>query len=207
MLSVKGNKKLKATKNAKYLIWSLPCVETCPYRTPHCESSCYGRKAENQYDNAIESRYRNWNFSLTGEFVPYMIGMISRYLATPSYKKAKKVVVRIHEGGDFYSKEYYEKWVAIADHFKDNSKVVFVAYTKSVAFIDEKPENMVVRFSVWDDTNPMDIEKAAKLGLPIYSAVETFTTETEREKCHCENCSTCFKCFNAKFETLLCEIH
>ena len=97
----------------------------------------------------------------------------------------------------------------IADFFSFDKRLVFVAYTKSVRFLIGKKwgDNFVFRFSIWDYTEPEEIAIAEALGLPIYTAVECFTNESKREKCLCADCSTCFKCFNNKFNRLVCEIH
>jgi hypothetical protein len=44
---------------------------------------------------------------------------------------------------------------------------------------------MVIRYSVWDDTEPDQIAKAAALSLPIYTAVDKLQDEPQREKCDC----------------------
>ena len=133
-------------------------------------------------------------------------------MTRPTYKKAKRVVIRIHESGDFYSREYLEKWLEIARHFETNPRVVFACYTKSLPFFVgvNRPSNMPARSSIWDDTAPEMVELTEILGMGIYSAVEEFTPDiTENERCHCECCSTCFKCFCMKerYRVLLCEIH
>ena len=202
-----GNKKLVSDHNVKYIVWNIPAIVTCPFRTAACEKSCYARKAEKNYPGCLPCRYSNLDASKEKTFVDNMIALIQDLLHKPSYKNCKKIVYRIHESGDFYSQEYFNKWLKIAEHFKDNKKLVFVAYTKSVNFIHGIPCNMVIRYSIWDDTEPDQIAKAAALNLPIYTAVNKFQDEPQREKCNCINCSTCFKCFNNKFEILKCEIH
>lgn len=203
-----GNLKLKPTKETKYIIWNLPAIKTCPYATEMCKSLCYAIKAERCRPSAKASRAEHFEISKADNFVERMIFTIESNLSRPGYKAAKRVVVRIHESGDFYNEKYAEKWLAIAEHFKADKRVVFMAYTKSVDFFAGKeiPENMVVRFSLWDDTDPAEAAKAAEMGLPVYTAVEKFTTETKAERCLCKNCSTCNKCWSA-LAVLKCEIH
>lgn len=202
------NMKLKPDANTRYLIWSIPAIITCPFATEHCKRACYAIKAERCYPSAKASRAEHFEISKANDFVERMIFTIEANLSRQVYKAAKRVVVRIHESGDFYSEKYAEKWLAIADHFKADKRVVFMAYTKSVDFFAGKeiPENMIVRFSLWDDTDPAEAAKAAEMGLPVYTAVEKFTTETKAERCLCKNCSTCNKCWSA-LAVLKCEIH
>ena len=202
-----GNKKLVSDNNVRYIVWNIPAIVTCPFRTAACERSCYARKSEKNYPGCLPCRYSNLDASKEKEFINNMIALIEELLSRPNYKSAKYIVYRIHESGDFYSQEYFDKWLKIANHFINNKKLVFVAYTKSVNFVHDIPANMVIRYSVWDDTEPDQIAKANAMGLPVYTAVEHFTNEPNREKCNCVNCSTCFKCFNNKFNLLKCEIH
>lgn len=203
-----GNKKLKPTANTKYIIWSIPAIKTCPGATAECIKNCYARKAEKCYPDVLPAREKHLEESKADDFVERMIFSIKANLDRPSYKAAKRVVVRIHESGDFYTAEYTDKWMEIARHFEDDSRVVFMAYTKSVWFFTGKqiPENMVVRFSLWDDTKAEDKALAESMDLPVYTAVEKFTNETKAERCLCKNCSTCNKCWSA-LEMIKCEIH
>ena len=202
-----GNKKLVSDHNVRYIVWNIPAVVTCPFRTAACEHSCYARKAEKNYPDCLPCRHNNLDASKEKAFISNMIALIQDIINRPSYRNCKHIVYRIHESGDFYSQEYFNKWLKIAEHFQDNKKLVFVAYTKSVNFVHDIPANMVIRYSIWNDTEPEQIAKAAALNLPIYTAVDKFQNEPQREKCACINCSTCFKCFNNKFELLKCEIH
>lgn len=204
-----GNLKLAPTKDVKYIIWNLPAIITCPYATEHCKFYCYAVKAERCYPSARESRAAHFEAAQKADFVERMVFTIEANLNRPGYKAAKRVVVRIHESGDFFSKEYADAWRRIAAHFTGDKRVVFMAYTKSIEFFkgEDIPENMVVRFSLWDDTDPEQAKLADEMGLPVYTAVKAFTNETKREKCLCENCSTCNKCWCKAIEMIKCEIH
>lgn len=205
-----GNKKLVPTKDTKYIIWNLPAIITCPHATEHCKMLCYAIKAERCYPSAKASRAAHLKEAKKADFVEKMIFTIQANLDRKGYKAAKQIVVRIHESGDFFNKEYADAWREIAEHFKGNKRVKFMAYTKSVRYFDgeEVPQNMTIRYSIWDDTKPEEIELARKNNLPTYSAVKSFKEAGTREKnkCHCNNCSTCNKCWSALAE-ILCEIH
>lgn len=205
-----GNMKLVPTKETRYIIWNLPAIKTCPYATEHCKEKCYAIKAENQYPDARTSRAAHLEAAKKADFIERMIFTIAANLNRPSYKAAKQIIVRIHESGDFFNKVYADAWRTIADHFKYDPRVKFMAYTKSVRYFDgeEIPENMTIRYSIWDDTKPEEIALAVKNNLPTYSAVESFEEAgtKEKNKCHCDNCSTCNKCWSALAE-ILCEIH
>lgn len=212
----KGNKKLTPNTKVKYMIFNLPAVKTCPFRTSACESACYARKAEKCYPSVLPARERNFNASLHESFVAEMVEYIENMLKSPSYSKANHVIFRIHESGDFYSQEYVNKWKMIIDYFKPVKKLHFVAYTKSIEFFRggnywKNMENVTLIHSIWNDTAKDTVLEIVSNNLKYYTAVESFTENgiPEKERCYCKNCSTCFKCFtnNPIYNNLHCEIH
>lgn len=204
-----GNKKLIPSESVKYLIFNLPAKVTCPFSTALCRIYCYAKSAE-RYDGPRLMRQRNYKRSMQDSFVADMIFTISAHLTRPKYSNSnvKQIVIRIHESGDFYSREYVKKWLQIARAFKHDNRIVFMCYTKSVRYFVglNIPDNMKVRFSVWSDTQPEEIAIAEKMGLPIYTAVEKFTNEKAINRCLCNDCSHCCKCWH-DIDKLLCEIH
>lgn len=212
-----GNKKLVGDSNNAFLIWNLPAIKTCPYSTKLCRKYCYAMKAERMYENTRISREEQLEDSKKDSFITDMTNTIKYYLEKKSLKENKKmkeknVYFRIHESGDFYSQEYFDKWIMIAKNFPE---INFLAYTKSVIYIKNTkldiPSNLVIRFSVWDDTKPEQIKLAESLNLPIYTA---FEPETLRKKviyenyshCHCD-CSICKNCYKTEFNKLAVAIH
>lgn len=57
--------------------------------------------------------------------------------------------VRIHDSGDFFSEDYYKKWISLAWDFPD---ILFYAYTKEVSltkrFEPEFPSNLLICYSM-----------------------------------------------------------
>lgn len=197
-----GNKKLKPSEDTNFLIFNIPAKITCPYATPHCKKFCYAVKAETVYPDVLPSRQRNLEASKRNDFVEVMTSLIQ---AKKKSQRKEKLVVRIHESGDFYNKAYSEKWLAIARNCKD---VVFMAYTKSFKFFDgvKLPRNFVLRASIWDDTTEEQKEIIKRNGWSTYSAVEKFTSKDAFCRCRCEDCATCGKCWS-KTKDIRCEIH
>ena len=211
-VNTNGNRKLQNTDTIRYMIWNLPAVKTCPFRTEMCEKSCYARKAERIYPQVLPAREKNYSDSLENEFVENMIYTIEKYLNSKAFS-GKKCVFRIHESGDFYSVEYAEKWVEIAKHFTNDDRIVFLAYTKSITFFDftALPENLVARSSIWKDTAPDKIEFTAKNNIPIYTAGTEMEVVQMKNNgfrvCKCENCSNCKMCWNKNIKNITCKIH
>ena len=217
-VNTNGNRKLQNTDKIRYMIWNLPAEKTCPFATEHCKKSCYAKKAERIYKGVYESRLKNFWDSENADFVENMIYTIETLLNSKAYA-GKKAIFRIHESGDFYNMEYAAKWCTIAKYFKNDKRITFLAYTKSIIYFNnpaygtEIPKNMIVRSSLWDDTTPEAVECTRKMGLPIYTALSAPDMEKERANgrifsvCTCENCSTCGKCWNKKYNDIIVKIH
>lgn len=215
-ISTNGNLKLRNSEHTRFIIWNLPAKSTCPYATNGCRGKCYACKNE-RYDNVRESRRRNFHASTSDTFDSEMIDALSRVIFAQNNIN-KRIIVRIHESGDFYNKEYALKWVRIAEAFKNVRRVVFLAYTKSVVFFEgvDVPKNLVIRASLWDDTS--DVQKERMKVYPVYTAVNRFDGTTTRSatrairegltfQCRCSDCANCGACWNRKIKTIACEIH
>lgn len=214
-VNTNGNKKLRNTDTVRFMIWNLPAVKTCPFRTEMCEKSCYARKAERVYPSVLPSREQNYNDSLDPDFTENMIYTIETELKKKKYI-GKKVVFRIHESGDFYNLEYTEKWVNIARYFEDDPRIIFLAYTKSILYFMtaglQVPHNFVVRASIWKDTRP-ELNILSNKYFPIYTALTQKEMDTESAAghvfitCRCDDCATCGECWNKSVKDIICKIH
>lgn len=199
-----GNKKLVSNEYIAFIIWNLPAVTTCPFRTAHCEGACYARKAEKAYPDVLPARMRNFEESRRPDFVVRAVYTILRRL---QYCGNKQVVVRIHESGDFYNAHYANAWLKVAELLKGEN-VVFIAYTKSFRYFDgvELPNNFRLRASVWDDTKPEELEIIRRNQWNVYTAVPEFKKGDTFTRCRCKDCATCKKCWQA-YKDIRCEIH
>lgn len=142
------NGKLRKTDkaNGTYTVsFDIPAGITCPYAgiCQH-EHNCYASASRFNISKKKAYSAGNYEHSRTDSFVPDMISMINDIVA----KKKKKVRVRIHASGDFYSIEYMSKWYAIARAIPN---VDFYAYTKSVRFYHAlksiQPANIIIAVS------------------------------------------------------------
>lgn len=199
-----GNKKLVSNDETRFIVWNLPARTTCPYRTAHCSQFCYAVKAEKAYPTVYPARKRNFEESRKPDFVERMLYTI---LKTRMHSKAKRVIVRIHESGDFYNQEYTNAWLEIARRCQ-GERIKFVCYTKSLPYFDgvELPKNFSLRASVWDDTKPEFLQMIAANNWNIYTAVEKFEKGDTFTRCRCSDCATCGKCW-AAYKDIRCEIH
>lgn len=139
------NSKIKKTSKhfgVKLMNFGIPAYKsasgklTCPMADA-CVKFCYAKKGAYIWSNvqpAFEARYQ---LSKTDKFVDAVNDEIRR--KKPNY-------VRVHDSGDYYSKAYLNKWIAVAIH---NPTVRFYSYTNMIDMIKktELPENYDIIFS------------------------------------------------------------
>lgn len=123
----KGNGKLKKARSLRrqqarrwgvqVYNWNLRAIDTCPGRTPLCESLCYADKG--RYTLQIPRHVANREIADSRE------GIIERVENLPH-----GAWVRIHTSGDFYSARYVDTWRMAALLRPD---VRFWGYTRSFA--------------------------------------------------------------------------
>lgn len=111
-------------------------LKTCPF-AGSCAKGCYAQMGTYTWTpvkNAYEHRLEQ---TLKDDFVQVMDLEI---------KKRKVTKIRIHDSGDFYSREYLQKWLTIIDL---NPMVEFYTYTKSIPFFQNAnlPKNFRVIYS------------------------------------------------------------
>ena len=155
-----GNIKLSNTN-----VFSLMSGVTCKPGV-QCAEYCYGKKAERQYEAVRKTRESNFKASKLENFVSEVTAKLS---------KKKYKVTRIHESGDYYSKEYIEKWYQIAKNLPDHT---FYSYTKrddlfSDDVLASKPKNFKLIYSVdgiLSDDAPID-ELSYKARLAGYDKI------------------------------------
>lgn len=229
-----GNIKSKCTDDILFLTWSLPSRKTCPFATDMCKKKCFAKKNET-FQRVRESRQRNLDETFKDSFVDDMIEHLEYQLQRPKAKD-KLIIVRIHTSGDFYSVDYFDKWVKIAKYFKENKNILFQAYTKSIRYIWEwvvgdleedilgdsdveeglREINIHLVYSIWNDTSEEDIE-IAKWWLSTNNyEMQTFTALPKEE---IENavkngaflcggdCGTCKECYTGKSKEIVIPYH
>ena len=109
---------------------------TCPF-ADKCIKFCYAKKGAYIWSNVQPVFEKRYQLSKTNKFVAAMIDEIVN--KRPDY-------IRVHDSGDYYSKEYLQKWLRIANVFPE---VNFYSYTNCVKmFKDIKlPDNYDIIFS------------------------------------------------------------
>lgn len=196
---IEGNAKLVGSDDNSFLIFNLPVKVTCPHRTSLCEFICYASQEE-RYPSVRKSRIENLEESKKDTFVADMIDKITYQLNRRKKYQGKHIYFRIHSAGDFYNQEYFDKWVAIAEHFRWNDRITFQAYTKSLPYVlkyNLNNINITLVYSVMQDSKREDVELAQSIGMKTFNAVSVrdFDDVPQESKCSGE-CGKCNKCYH-----------
>ena len=110
-------------------------IVSCPHATEECKKYCYATKGRFMYPSVVKTMADNLEATKESDFVERMNSLLS-----PNER-----FFRIHTAGDFYSKEYFEKWATVA---WNNKGITFLAYTRSKSMFNwDRPENLILIFS------------------------------------------------------------
>jgi hypothetical protein len=109
---------------------------TCPF-ADECVKFCYAKKGAYIWSNVQPAFEKRYQLSKTDKFIQAMSDEII---------KKKPDYIRVHESGDYYSKAYLNKWLAIAAIHTD---VRFYSYTNCVKMLKnvDLPSNYDIIFS------------------------------------------------------------
>mgnify|MGYP003339792331 FL=1 len=146
-------------------------ITTCP-SAGACQLYCYARKAGYvMFPDSSMSAARALNFLVNDPdgFFQMVNAEIAKFKKTAA-KHGIRVVVRWHDAGDFFSKEYVDRAYDVA---RANPDVKFYAYTKvaSVAAGD-RPDNFILNFSTGAKrSDVIQIQKAQAAGQTIKKAI------------------------------------
>lgn len=133
------NSKLKKTSinnGQRVFNFGIPVQDTCIW-AGDCKKFCYASKGAYIWGNVKPAFQTRLEVSKTDDFLILMFDEIVMKEATHS---------RIHDSGDFYSREYLHKWIKIIESLPH---VEFYAYSKSLPLlINEKlPSNFTLIMS------------------------------------------------------------
>ena len=125
-------------KRDRIWVWSLPAwittlpdgshMNTCP-SAGVCAKACYARKGTFRFKNVLAAHTRNLMMILDD-----LAGWEQQMIDELQHPRMCGSWVRIHDGGDFFSREYLEAWMRIA---KASPATTFYCYTKEVLMFRE----------------------------------------------------------------------
>lgn len=130
------NSKLKKTSklnNVRVFNFGIPAQDTCIW-AGECKKFCYASKGAYIWSNVKPAFQRRFEITKRDNFPQLMIVEIVKKKATH---------IRIHDSGDFYSREYIQKWFKIMDTMPE---VTFYAYSKSLPLFEgvKLPKNFIL---------------------------------------------------------------
>ena len=149
------NKKMKDSSidGLKVFNFGIPAFKsksglmTCPMAGV-CASGCYAKSGAYLFSNVAKAYEARLKATQRKDFKLVMIAEIQKLLKK---RGLKKLVIRIHDSGDFYSQEYLADWLNIMAVFPT---VQFYAYTKMIHYFKQGnsirllPQNFKVIFSL-----------------------------------------------------------
>lgn len=216
-----GNSKLEENEFGEgFIIWNIIGKFTCNGKTKLCSKYCYNNCKE--FENNCKTKINNFIFSLLDIFEPAVNKMMFQV-----QHRYSKMYFRIHEDGDFYNSEYFNKWVNIT---KINTGVQFMAYTKEPSLLKDINlfnsylNNFVLRYSVMEDTNRKVLNTIEENNIPCYvvlgkkpkkmcnskektelDAIDNALSNTIN---HCvKSCKYCKKCYNLEVNRIFTTMH
>jgi Gene product 88 len=131
--------------------WTLPAfgvtltngtnMNVCP-QAGACASFCYARSGTYNFSNVKRRHIQNLEYILEDPD-----GWFEQMLGEVQKPKMIGKHIRIHDAGDFFSKDYLQLWIKIAELTPD---VTFYCYTKEVTLFKqtEFPSNFKYLFSM-----------------------------------------------------------
>ena len=151
------NGKMKKSSGLNTYNWGIPAFKeetgrlTCPM-AKDCVAGCYAKSGAYVWSNVKLAFQTRYELTKTTDFVSILDSEIKRR------KSIQRV--RIHDSGDFYSKQYLNDWFKIMEL---NPNIEFYAYTKMIKlFKDTKkfPKNFKYIYSFGGkQDNLIDVNK------------------------------------------------
>lgn len=207
-----GNEKLKSNEYRLFVIFNIIQRITCINATKDCLKFCYANKSNNNVNvensSSRNSRITNTVFAMFSNF-DEIINEVIEFVRTYTNRD---VVFRLHESGDVFSRNYWEKIKRVMDV---NTDIKFMFYTKSVFVLNELNEvnskdNVSIRYSLDGSSNIALVKKCNDEKILTFSAIgkgqtlELATTVNERYICNMASLPTCEDL--AKIESLEIEL-
>lgn len=130
------NSKLKKTSkmnNLRVFNFGIPAQDTCIW-AGECKKFCYASKGAYIWSNVKPAFQRRLEETKKDNFHEIMVKEIVKKKATH---------IRIHDSGDFYSREYLHKWFKVMELLPN---ITFYAYSKSLPLFEKEklPKNFIL---------------------------------------------------------------
>jgi len=164
------NSKIAKMSGVRTYNWGIPAYKsadgfkTCP-NAAACAKGCYATMGAYRFSNVAKVFERRLKLAKSPRF-----GII----IDAEIKRRKVQRLRIHDSGDFFSREYLQTWLNV---IKANPETQFYAYTKMVSWFNELradgliPENFIIIYS-YGGTQDKLINRDTDRHSWVFSSVE-----------------------------------
>jgi hypothetical protein len=203
-----GNRKTgKSSRHFEAVyVWNLPAVATCPGASRWCLQHCYNAD-DREAVFPVNLWVRNWAWCLHRP--AQLAAAVSKQLNAHRGSTA----IRVHSSGDFYSNDYVDLWIGIAN---SSPRASFWAYTRSWAVPDLRSKLEELRslnnfelFASWDQT--MGEPPATWRRSLVYSgnpdALEESSLVCPEQSSNRVTCATCLFCVKRRAGDVLFALH
>jgi len=171
--------------------------KSCTFATELCKLYCYAKKGNFRYEHVRTVHEENYQETLKDSFVEDMIKQLSK----------NERFFRIHVKGDFYSLEYFNKWVQIAERVP---YITFMAYTRNIHVLQlNRPKNLKILITIDDASKhtlkgnfrkaiigPSKLKKLDHALVFTHNGQQTFL-------CNSDNCIECLHCWESETNVML----
>ena len=147
--------------------FDLPAVVSCP-ESNECFKPCYANKGTFIWKSAKQSN--EFNFAIALNDIKYLQAELIKEIEKKNIK-----YIRIHNSGDFYSKEYFLLWCNIAKHFND---VKFFTFSKTPQI-----KNLIIPSNLNIIDSFIQIEGQKYLNFGTYQAMQNLAKKSKGLLC------------------------
>jgi len=148
-------------------------------RGPDSEFTCYYASLEGLYPSVRKNSWHNWELLKDAKTTNKMASLIQKSLIPLVYKYHNEHLnfptIRIHVGGEFYSRNYWNAWLKVA---RELTPIKFYAYTKAISYWvrseinSEIPDNLNLTASFGGLHDAEIIEYGLKYNKVVFSKAE-----------------------------------
>jgi hypothetical protein len=183
------NKKMKKSSQNGIHVWNfgIPAfqsksgLKTCPNATA-CVSGCYARMGAYAWSNVAQAYEARLAATQSPDFVTIISAEIQAKLKR--LKGSDRLVIRVHDSGDFYSADYQLTWYRVASLFPT---VQFYAYTKMISqsksIESSRPVNFRLCFSMGGREDSL-IESANDMHARVFESLEALVDAKYADASH-----------------------
>lgn len=157
---------------------------SCKNCGENCDPDCYAKNSEFRFEDVRKNRAEN--FILAKYDLPEFQQQANDYFKFFLYR-----FFRIHEGGEFFSYDYFLAWCNIA---RENPMITFYTYTKRFMFIRKAedlkmiPDNLIINLSATSENKHVIRKMFPEKKFKLFIWDESNLKKSEKMPETCDRC-------------------